>query len=400
MQQDTTSIATEGIRSPKVPRTTKRPTQQSRRPAPQRMAGGIRTMEGLLREREQLRAENMALKLELTPGKFDVEMARQEREVGVDEVYCGVMAVARMLGFHIVEHKGGTYNVCRRRLLPAVLLSLGCTIYTSLLMVYLALTPVPFWYVVINLPCVFAYCFIVVACVETVLNRNNMAHYLTVMQSFTVRQSRWKTNISVLVYLCYTMVLAACTLLMVPSFQVTANIPLVCITSFVPAILDLYIESFVVILTASLEKLRKEVHARETWAAGGVRATFASWMEVAKAVTMHNKIFSLCAGLRLIQLMMKAMSLLYVVCSLQCWTGGCLSLLVITALPLGETTEILYRICRVGQHLATAGDRLLGAVTAAAYQVPPGSDEQLALAHLASRMESHLPRVLAWGSDR
>lgn len=66
MQQDTTSIATEGIRSPKVPRTTKRPTQQSRRPAPQRMAGGIRTMEGLLREREQLRAENMALKLELS----------------------------------------------------------------------------------------------------------------------------------------------------------------------------------------------------------------------------------------------------------------------------------------------------------------------------------------------
>lgn len=225
------------------------------------------------------------------PCKFNVEMARkEEREVGVDEVYCGVMAVARMLGFHIVEHKGGTYSIRRRRLLPIVLLSFGCTICTSLLMAYLALTPVPFWYVVINLPCVFAYCFIVVACVETVLNRDNMAQYLTIMQSFTIRQSKWKTNISVLVYLSYTMTLAICSLLMVPSFQVFANIPLVCLTSFVPAILDLYIESFVVILTASLEKLRKEVHARETWAAGGVRATFASWMEVAKAVTMHNKV--------------------------------------------------------------------------------------------------------------
>ncbi|MPC82332.1 hypothetical protein E2C01_076991 [Portunus trituberculatus] len=217
-------------------------------------------------------------------------MAREEeREVRVDEVYWGVMAVARMLGFHIVEHKGGTYSIRLRRLLPVVLLSLGCTIYTGLLVVYLALVPVPFWYVVINLPCVFAYCFIVVACVETVLNRDNMAQYLTVMQTFTIRQSKWKTNISVLAYLCYSMVLATCALLMVPSFQVTANIPLVCVTSFVPAILDLYIESFVVVLTASLEKLRKEVHARETWAVEGVRSTFASWMKVINAVTMHNK---------------------------------------------------------------------------------------------------------------
>ena len=46
------------------------------------------------------------------------------------------------------------------------------------------------------------------------------------------------------------------------------------------------------------------------------------------------------------------------------------------------------------------GNRLLGAVTAAGYQVPAGSDEQLALAHLASRMESCLPNVLAWGFDR
>ncbi|MPC17398.1 hypothetical protein E2C01_010253 [Portunus trituberculatus] len=101
------------------------------------------------------------------------------------------------------------------------------------------------------------------------------------------------------------------------------------------------------------------------------------------------QIFSLSAGLRVIQLMMKAMSLLYVVFSLQCWRGGCLSLLVITALPLGETTGLLYHICR--------GDRLLQAVTAAAYQVPAGSDDQVALAHIASRMESCLPRVLAWG---
>lgn len=219
-------------------------------------------------------------------------MARQaeEREVGVEEVYFGVMTVARVLGFHIIENKNGTYTICRRRLLPAVLLSLGCTTYTSLLVVYLALMPIPFWYVVINLPCVFAYCFIVVAYAEAVLNRDKMVRYLTLTQSFTIRQTRWKTNLSVLVYLGYTMMLATCTLLMVPSFQVAANIPLVCITSFIPAILDLYTESFVVVLTASLEKLSKEVHARQTWAAGGVRATFISWMEVAKAITMHNKV--------------------------------------------------------------------------------------------------------------
>lgn len=95
---------------------------------------------------------------------------------------------------------------------------------------------------------------------------------------------------SLLLYLCYTLVLSACTLLKLPSVQVAANIPLVCITSFVPAILDLYTESFVVVLTASLEKLSKEVHARQTWADGGVRDTFTSWMEVVKAITMHNKV--------------------------------------------------------------------------------------------------------------
>ena len=219
-------------------------------------------------------------------------MARQKAEhmVGVEGVYFGVMTAARILGFHIIENKGGTYSVCCRRLLPAVLLSLGCTIYTSLLVMYLALAPIPFWYVVTSLPCVFAYCFIVVTYVETMLNRDNMVRYLTLMQSFTMRESRWRTNLSVLTYLGYTVMLAACTLLTMPSFQVAANIPLVCITSFVPAIFDLYTESFVMVLTANLEKLSEEVHARQTWAAGGVRASFTSWMEVTKAITMHNKV--------------------------------------------------------------------------------------------------------------
>lgn len=71
MQQDNNRIATEKIRSPKVPRTTStsisgRPIQQSRRPTPRLVVEDFRTREELLREREQLRAENMALKLELS----------------------------------------------------------------------------------------------------------------------------------------------------------------------------------------------------------------------------------------------------------------------------------------------------------------------------------------------
>lgn len=232
--------------------------------------------------------------------RLHVEMARQDEElevgveqdqgVGVEDLYYGVMAVARVLGFHVTENKNGTYIVRCRRLLPGVLLSLGYTIYAVLLVVYLTLEPIPFWFVVTNLSCGFAYCFIVVAYVETVLNRDDMTRYMTLMRSFKIRQSRWKTNMSLLLYLCYTLVLSACTLLKLPSVQVAANIPLVCITSFVPAILDLYTESFVVVLTASLEKLSKEVHARHTWADGGVRDTFTSWMEVVKAITMHNKV--------------------------------------------------------------------------------------------------------------
>lgn len=215
---------------------------------------------------------------------------RKESEVNVEEVYCGVMALTRVLGFHVSKNEGGTYGIKRRCLLPALLFSFGCTVYASLLMLYLTLTPLPFWYVVINIPCVFAYCFLLVAYVETVLNRVTMARYLTLMQSFTIKQSKWKTNFSLLVYLGYTMILVTYTLLLLPSFEVFASIPFVCFTIFVPAILDLYAESFEVVLTASLEKLSEEVHAKEKWAAGDVTTVFASWLEVLKAVAMHNKV--------------------------------------------------------------------------------------------------------------
>lgn len=219
-------------------------------------------------------------------------MARQkeESEVDVEEVYGGVMALMRVLGFHVSKNEGGIYTVRRRRLLPAVLLSLGCTVYGSLLVLYLALTPLPYWFVMINIPCVFGYCLLLIAYVETIRKRDSTARYLTFMQSFTMRQSRCKINFSLLSYLGYTMILVTYTLLLLPSFEVAASIPFVCFINFVPAILDLYTESFVVVLTASLEKLSKEVLAREKWALGDVRASFSSWLAVVKAVAMHNKV--------------------------------------------------------------------------------------------------------------
>lgn len=215
---------------------------------------------------------------------------RKESEVNVEEVYGGVMALARVLGFHISKYEGDSYKVRFRRLLPTVLLGFGCTVYGGLMELYLALTPLPYWYLVINIPCVFGYGFLLVAYVETVLKRENMARYLNLMQSFTMRQSKWKTNFSLFVYLGYTLILVTYTLLLLPSFEVAASIPFVCFTTFAPAILDLYTESFEVVLTASLEKLRKEVGAREKWAAGDVKAAFASWLELLKAVAMHNKV--------------------------------------------------------------------------------------------------------------
>lgn len=215
---------------------------------------------------------------------------REESEVDVEEVYGGVVALVKVLGFQVSKNEGGIYKVRRRRLLPAVLLGLGCTVYGSLMVAYLAFTPLPYWFVVVNIPCVFAYCFLLGTYVETVLKRDIMAHYLTFMQSFRMRQSRWKTNFSLLGYLGYTMILVTYTLLLIPSFEVAASIPFVCFTTFVPAILDLYTESFVVILTATLEKLIKEVDAKENWAVEDVRATFTSWLGVAKAVAMHNKV--------------------------------------------------------------------------------------------------------------
>lgn len=220
---------------------------------------------------------------------------REESEVEVEAVYGGVVALTRVLGFHVCENEGGIYRVRRRRLLPTVLLGFGCTIYGILFELYLALSPLPYWYMVINMPCAFAYCFLIAVYVETVRNRDSMAQYLTLMQSFTMTQSKWKTNYSLLAYLGYTMILVTYSLLLLPSFQVAANIPFICFTTFVPAILDLYTESFVVLLTASLEKITKEVHAREKWATGDVSAAFASWLEVVKAVAMHNKVME-CTG--------------------------------------------------------------------------------------------------------
>lgn len=66
MVQDTTRTTTEGIKSPKVSRTTTmKPTQQSRRPASRRRAEGAPSVEHLLRERDELRAEQLVLKQRL-----------------------------------------------------------------------------------------------------------------------------------------------------------------------------------------------------------------------------------------------------------------------------------------------------------------------------------------------
>lgn len=215
---------------------------------------------------------------------------KKESEVNVEEVYGGVMALVRVLGFHVSEKEGGVYTVRRRRLLPAVLFSLGCTVYGSLVVLYVTLTPLPYWFVVMNIPCVFGYCFLLTVYVETIRKRANTARYLTFMQSFTMRQSKWKIHFSLLSYLGYTMIMVTYSLLLVPSFEVAASIPLVCFFYIVPAILDLYTESFVVILTASLEKLSKEVLAKEKWTLEDVRASFISWLAVDKAVAMHNKV--------------------------------------------------------------------------------------------------------------
>jgi len=72
MLQNGTRIVAQGVRSPKVPRTTTvvSPPQQPRRTDPRPVAGDYRTMEQLLRERDELRAENLALKQQLRRRPF------------------------------------------------------------------------------------------------------------------------------------------------------------------------------------------------------------------------------------------------------------------------------------------------------------------------------------------
>lgn len=212
-------------------------------------------------------------------------------EVPVEEAFSCVMIGAWLVGLHVcVRAEDGSYGVRARRLVPLLLLALVCVV-TLVWMVSHILTPVPYWYLVTSLPSVFAYIFCLFAYVQTLTNARCMTSYMTSLRLLTVKRTS-HTRLAMLGTLPYPAALILLFLHLLPWEEVVISLPVICVTSFIPAVLDVYMKAFITTITTALRKMVREVGARVGCTTTDVQHLFDQWLRLTQLLATHNKVKS------------------------------------------------------------------------------------------------------------
>ncbi|KAG7173716.1 hypothetical protein Hamer_G018006 [Homarus americanus] len=224
-------------------------------------------------------------------------VSEKKQKRTLDEEYRPLFLCVSVVGLHPLKKDagGGAYHVSVRGVICAVVMTLLCLVCVSGMVAENIATSLPYWFIVITTPVGCGYAFCIFAYFQTGWNTHTMKTYMESLRSLPVKKGypQWTM---VMTSVVYPIIHAVLTAILVPEWKLA--LPSLFVSTSVPALLDVYMGSFIWVLTRALEDLGREVQTRASWRPADVLSVSSQWMMISKMLVTHNKDEGLVRGVR------------------------------------------------------------------------------------------------------
>ncbi|XP_042227894.1 uncharacterized protein LOC121870195 [Homarus americanus] len=286
------------------------------------------------------------------------DSSKKEQEDGEElpfiEAFSVVFNVASCLGLHIVRRDDlGVYRISWWKVGTSLLSLINATIgFLTVGYIYLY-TGISYYQQVMLLPIVCGCFFYFYGYILWMHTFRDYINYLTVLEANNLKiKKNVYLPLIIIGIAVYSFIYTCCLSLtaLLPRETVYELQSILFVISFIPSFLDLHMFSFVKLLITALAKLEKRVRGIEHWTTDDVSLVAQEWLRLCNLFHEHNKNFQYPLHIRLVLLMVQAMTFMFSLVVLRP-SKSCLTLMLPTLVPLAELSIRFLCVCLVGEIL-------------------------------------------------